>query len=128
MPVVYLLLVALVVWYVLEHTPLGRYMYALGGSKEASRLAGLNVARLTVITFTLTGFLCGVGGVIQAASLGVGNPSVGPPLLLPAFAAAFHNPRSGDRPAGVGAGRMGRVDVRDRLRVLGCPARGSAAA
>lgn len=89
LPAIYLLIIALVVWYLLDFTPLGRYLYALGGSKDASRLAGLNVDRLTILTFTATGLLCGIGGVIEAAGLGIGNPSVGPPLLLPAFAAAF---------------------------------------
>lgn len=89
LPVVYLLAVAGVAWYVLTLTPAGRYMYAIGGSKDAARLAGVNVERLTLLAFMATGLLCGIGAVIQTASLGVGNPSVGPPLLLPAYAAAF---------------------------------------
>ncbi|MGE0170396.1 ABC transporter permease [Nocardioides sp.] len=89
LPGIYLVVIATAVWYVLEHTPVGRYLYALGGSRDAARLAGLGVDRLVLSTFAATGFLCGIGGVLQAASLGVGNPNVGPPLLLPAFAAAF---------------------------------------
>ena len=89
LPVVYLAIVAVLLWFVLEHTPFGRYLAAAGGSKEAARLSGLNVPQLTIIAFTLTGFLAGIAGVIQAAQLGTGNPAVGPPLLLPAFAAAY---------------------------------------
>jgi ribose transport system permease protein len=88
-PVVVLGAVAVVVWYLLAWTPVGRYMYALGGSKEASRLAGLRVDALTIGVFVLTGFLCGVAGVLMASTLGSGNPTVGPTFLLPAFAAAF---------------------------------------
>lgn len=86
---VYLLVVAVVAWFVLEHTPVGRRLYALGGSKEASRMSGLRVERLTFGAFTASGLLCGVAGVLQAGMLGAGNPTVGPPSLLPAFAAVF---------------------------------------
>lgn len=89
LPVYYLLVVVVVAWYLTEFTPLGRYLFAVGGSFEAARLSGLNVTGLTVLTFTLSGFLAGVAGAVQAAQLGSGNPTVGPSFLLPAFAAAF---------------------------------------
>jgi ribose transport system permease protein len=86
---IYLLVIAVIVGYVLIQTPLGRHLYALGGSKEAAHLSGLPVGRLTRLAFTAGGFLAGVAGVLEGALLGSGNPAVGPPLLLPAFAAAF---------------------------------------
>jgi ribose transport system permease protein len=89
LPVLYLVGVVAVVWYVTEYTPLGRYLFAVGGSFEAARLSGLNVRGLTVLTFTLSGMLAGIAGVVQAAQLGSGNPTIGPSFLLPAFAAAF---------------------------------------
>lgn len=89
LPVWILGVIALIAWYVTQHTPLGRYLYALGGSAEAARLSGLKVTGLTVLTFALAGMLAGIAGVVQAGELGVGNPTVGPDLLLPAFAAAF---------------------------------------
>jgi ribose transport system permease protein len=88
-PALAMFLVALVVWYVLEHTPLGRYCFAVGGSKDAARLSGLNVSRLTYVAFMTSGFLAGIGGLMAASQLGSGNPDVGPSYLLPAFAAAF---------------------------------------
>jgi ribose transport system permease protein len=88
-PVVVLAVVALIFWYFLEYVPIGRHLFAIGGSPEAARLSGINVPVLTVFTFALTGLLAGVAGVIQSAELGSGNPSVGPDLLLPAFCAAF---------------------------------------
>lgn len=89
LPVVYLIVIVAVVWYVLDQTPLGRYLYAIGGSKSAARLAGVRVDLLTVVGFAAAGTLAGIAGVVSSASLGSGNPQVGPPLLLPAFAAAF---------------------------------------
>ncbi|MEA2494419.1 MAG: ribose transport system permease protein, partial [Thermoleophilaceae bacterium] len=89
LPVWYLIVIAAVAWYVTEFTPLGRYLFAVGGSFEAARLSGLNVRGLTILTFTLSGLLAGLAGVLQGAELGSGNPTVGPSFLLPAFAAAF---------------------------------------
>jgi ribose transport system permease protein len=88
-PVIILAVVVAVAAYAVHATPLGRYLYALGGSREASRLSGLNVSRLTVLTFTVTGLLAGIAGVVEAGEIGTGNPVVGPPFLLPAFAAVF---------------------------------------
>nr|WP_189179535.1 ABC transporter permease [Microbispora rosea] len=89
LPVVYAVVLALAVWYVLSHTPVGRYLYAIGGSREAARLSGVPVRGLTLAAFAGAGLLAGVAGIVQAGILGSGNPTVGPPLLLPAYAAAF---------------------------------------
>ncbi|RWB68833.1 ABC transporter permease [Mesorhizobium sp.] len=88
-PAYFLLGVGLAAGYTLQHTPLGRYFYAIGGSKDAARLSGLNVDNLTVLSFVIAGVLAGIAGVLQSALLGSGNPNVGPAFLLPAFAAAF---------------------------------------
>jgi ribose transport system permease protein len=88
-PVLIMIVIALVMYYVLDQTPLGRYLYALGGSKEASRLSGLNVKTLTVLAFIVAGVLAGLAGAVLSAKLGSGNPTVGASFLLPAFAAVF---------------------------------------
>ncbi len=88
-PVVYAAVIAIGLWYVLSSTPLGRYLYAIGGSKDAAALSGVPVKRLTVLAFVGAGLLAGVAGVVQAGILGSGNPTVGPPFLLPAYAAVF---------------------------------------
>lgn len=88
-PLLMLVVIALAVWFLLEHTTTGRYFHALGGSKEASKLAGINVRKLTLLAFGGAGLLAGIAGVVQASILGAGNPSVGPGFLLPGFAAAF---------------------------------------
>jgi ribose transport system permease protein len=87
--VIYMLVAAAAVFYVLRFTPAGRYLYAIGGSREAARLAGIDVARLTLAAFIAAGFIAGVAGVMEAAVLGSGSPTVGPEFLLPAFAACF---------------------------------------
>ncbi len=89
LPIVYALVIAVVVWWVLTRTPLGRYLYAIGGSADAARLSGVPVRQLTVLAFAAAGFLAGAAGVVQAGILGSGSPTVGPPFLLPVFAAVF---------------------------------------
>ncbi|KOS53307.1 ABC transporter permease [Rhodococcus rhodochrous] len=88
-PFLLVIAIALIMGYVLRMTPTGRYLYAIGGSSEASRLSGLRVDRLTIVAFAASGFLCGVGGVLLVSKLGSANPTTGPEFLLPAFAACF---------------------------------------
>jgi len=88
-PIIYVAVVGLITWTLLERTPFGRYMFAVGGSRDAARLSGINTDLVTLLAFTAAGALTGVAGVIEAGQLGSGNPSVGPSFLLPAFAAAF---------------------------------------
>lgn len=89
LPVWFLAVTVAVTFYLLAATPLGKYLYAVGGSRDAARLSGLNVPLLTIFAFVVSGLLAGVAGVLQAAQLGSGSPSVGPSYLLPAFAAVF---------------------------------------
>lgn len=81
--------VALAVHYLLEHTPYGRYLYALGANPTAARLVGLRTRSLIASTFVLAGVLAAIAGVLAVARSGGANPRLGDQLLLPAFAAAF---------------------------------------
>jgi ribose transport system permease protein len=73
-PVLILLAAYAVGWLVLNYTRFGRHTYALGDSEEASRLLGLNVGRVTVGVYTLSGALAGLAGVLLASRLGTGQP------------------------------------------------------
>ncbi len=86
--VLYLLVLALIVWWALDHTPAGRYLYAIGGNPEASRLAGVAVGRYTWCAMIASATVAGIAGVFYASQTG---PSLtfGAGLLLPAFAAVF---------------------------------------
>ncbi len=86
--VVYLLLIALVLWWALTHTPFGRYLYAIGGSPEAARLSGVKVDMYTWLSLIVSGALCGLAGVFYGSIAGP-SLSFGASLLLPAFAAVF---------------------------------------
>jgi ribose transport system permease protein len=83
------LAVALAIWYLLQHTPFGRYLQAIGVNEEAAHLAGLDVDRLVVRSFVVTGAVAGIAGVVLVARTGGVTPSAGPAYLLPAYAAVF---------------------------------------
>ena len=89
LPVYYLLAVALLVWYVLEHTPPGRHVYAVGGNREAARLTGVRTGLVVFATLTVVGVAAGFAGVLVSSQVGAGDPSVGPAYLLPALAGVF---------------------------------------
>ncbi|MGH9900284.1 MAG: ABC transporter permease, partial [Pyrinomonadaceae bacterium] len=71
---------------VLNHTRFGRHVYALGDNEEAARLMGLNVGRVTVGVYALSGTLAGLAGVILASRLGAGQPVAGTGWELDAIA------------------------------------------
>jgi ribose transport system permease protein len=89
LPVYLMLAVGLLVWYVLERTPVGRRVYATGGNSEAARLAGVRVPLVVIGAFVAGGVIAAFAGILESANLGNGDPTVGPSYLLPAFSAAF---------------------------------------
>jgi ribose transport system permease protein len=88
---VFLLLgVALVVYYVVQHTPYGRYLTSVGSNPRAARLVGLRVDRLKLSAFVLAGALAGVAGVLLVAKNGSASPEAGNVTdTLQALAAAY---------------------------------------
>ena len=83
------LVLAVILLYVLEHTPFGRRLYAVGGSERVAFLAGVRTGRMKLAAFAGAGLLVGIGGIFSLAQSGAANPGFGPDLLLPAYAAAF---------------------------------------
>ncbi len=88
-PLYLVALVALFVWYLLEHTPFGRHLHAIGVNPSAARLVGLDLDRSMIQSFVLSGALVGLGGVLLVARQGGGNPLLGGYYLLPALSAVF---------------------------------------
>jgi D-xylose transport system permease protein len=108
-PFVLLLMIAalLLLTFVAKRTTFGRHVYAVGGNAEAARRAGINVARVRVIVFMISGAMAGLGGVVLAARLNsVDLNAGGGTLLIDAIAAAV-----------IGGTSLfgGRGEVRDAL-------------
>lgn len=88
-PVFYVIALTLVLWYVMAYTPVGRRLYATGGSPEVARLAGIKTSRYVIGAFLTSAVVAGGAGIIVTARIGTGSPELGPSYLLPAFAAGF---------------------------------------
>ena len=80
-------IVFLAAWYMLHHTRLGRYIYALGGNEAATRLSGLNVNKIKIIVYSLCGLLASLAGIIEVARLSSAQPTAGTGYELDAIAA-----------------------------------------
>ena len=89
LPVLYLLLAAVAIWFLLEHTATGRRLYATGFNADAARLQGVRTDRLRFLTLVASALLSGFAGIVFASSVGSGSPTAGTPYLLSAYAAAF---------------------------------------
>ncbi len=87
--VYFFLALAVIVWYVFEHTPVGRYMFATGGNPEAARLAGVRTDRLVWGSLVASALIAGFAGIVYTWKIGNYSDSVGPGLLFPAIAAVF---------------------------------------
>ena len=82
-------IVALLIYYVLEHTPYGRALHAIGSNRAAAKLVGIRVERTITSAFALTGAFAGVAGILLVAYSGSANPAIGPTFTLTALASAF---------------------------------------
>jgi ribose transport system permease protein len=86
-PVVIMVVVYAVTWFLLERTRFGRHVYAVGGNMEAARLAGINVKRILLTVYMLGGATAGVAGVIFSARVLSAQPTAGTGYELDAIAA-----------------------------------------
>ena len=87
--VYYLFILAIIIWFVLEYTPVGRFMFATGGNPEAARLAGVRTDRLVWGSLVASSLIAGFAGIIFSWKVGNFSQSIGPGFLFPAVAAVF---------------------------------------
>lgn len=85
----YLMVITVVMWIVLEYTPVGRYLYAIGANQRAAQLNGIPTRKYVIGAFVASGTMTALAGVLLAAKLRIGQASVGLEFLLPALVGAF---------------------------------------
>jgi len=85
----YILAIAVVAWLILEYTPVGRYLYAIGANPRAAELNGIPTKKYVVGAFVTSGLMTALAGVLLASKLRIGQASVGLEFLLPALVGAF---------------------------------------
>jgi len=85
----YVLAITLALWVILEYTPTGRYLYAIGANQRAAELNGIPTRKFVIGAFVSSGLLTALAGVLLASKLRIGQASVGLEFLLPALVGAF---------------------------------------
>lgn len=88
-PIWFMLAVLVVLWVILNRTPLGQRMQAVGSNKGAARLAGIRTDRVTIAAFVIGGVCAALTGILLASLLGSGTVSAADGYLLDSFAAVF---------------------------------------
>ncbi|HHU02621.1 MAG: ABC transporter permease [Christensenellales bacterium] len=84
-----MILLTVIFWFIMRHTPFGRKLYAIGGNPRAAFVSGIPVKKMKVIAFALCAGLSGLAGVLLSSRLGSAHPSGGDGLFLQAYAAVF---------------------------------------
>ena len=77
MPVYFMLIIAIISWFVLRKTVFGRYVYAVGGNPVASEISGINVKRTSIICYVLSGLTTSLGGIVLASMTQQASSSLG---------------------------------------------------
>ena len=85
----YVLAITVALWVVLEYTPVGRYLYAIGANQRAAELNGIPTRKFVIGAFVTSGLMTALAGVLLASKLRIGQASVGLEFLLPALVGAF---------------------------------------
>ncbi len=85
----YVLAITVVMWLILEYTPIGRYLYAIGANQRAAQLNGIPTRKFVIGSFMSSGLITAFAGVLLASKLRIGQASVGLEFLLPALVGAF---------------------------------------
>ncbi|EGW41920.1 ABC transporter permease [Desulfosporosinus sp. OT] len=74
-PIIFLVVIAIVTWYLLNHTRFGRSLYAVGGNEEASIASGINVHKTKYTAFIINGIFVGIAGVLFMSRVNAGLPN-----------------------------------------------------
>ena len=74
-PIVFLIIIFIITWYILRHTRLGRSAYAIGGNEEAAKASGINVVRSKYMMYLVNGAFVGLAGVLFMSRINIGQPN-----------------------------------------------------
>ena len=88
MPVVIMIVIFVLFWFILKFTKLGRAVYCVGNNAEAAKISGINVPRTITFAFLMTGFFAALSGVVFASRVNSGQPNLGATYALDTIAAS----------------------------------------
>ncbi|MFT9056136.1 MAG: ABC transporter permease [Ethanoligenens sp.] len=87
MPIIYMVIIFLLAEIILNKTKFGRYVYAIGGNEEAAKFSGVKTGWVAFLTFSFSGLLAGIAGVVLASRMFSGQPTSGTGAEMDAIAA-----------------------------------------
>lgn len=85
-PAIIAIVMVILVYFVMTRTVFGKYLYAIGGNEDVARLAGIGIVKIKLIAYSLCSAFASVAGIIYAARLNMGDPSMGTGLEMDAIA------------------------------------------
>jgi len=88
-PVIFMLVITIVIAYLLENTPFGRNIYAVGGNSIAAKLAGIKVENVTLYVYMLSGMFASLSGLLLTSRMNAGQPTIGASWVMPSITAAI---------------------------------------
>lgn len=87
-PFIIMLIIAVILVYMLNLFPFGRYIYAVGGNENAARITGIKHKQVKLIVYGLSGLLASLGGILITCRLGAAQPTIGSQWVMPSVTAA----------------------------------------
>ncbi len=88
-PVIFMIGLTVLTWYLLNHTRFGRYLYAIGGNEEAARASGIKINRIKMLAYVVSGAFVGLSGVLYMSRVNAGLPNAGVAFEFDAMTAAI---------------------------------------
>lgn len=88
-PVIFMIGITILTWYLLNHTRFGRYLYAIGGNEEAARASGIKINRIKMLAYVVSGAFVGLSGVLYMSRVNAGLPNAGVAFEFDAMTAAI---------------------------------------
>lgn len=76
-PIYFMIIIALISYFILNKTVIGRHIYAVGGNPEASRISGISVRKITLLSYMTSGLTAAIGGIVLASMTQQGMASTG---------------------------------------------------
>jgi ribose transport system permease protein len=77
LPVIYSLVFLVIMYFLMNKTKFGRYIYAVGGNRQAAIFSGISPAKISMLVYTISGTLAAFAGIVLASRMGSGQPAVG---------------------------------------------------
>lgn len=88
-PVIFMLIIVAITWYILRHTKFGRYLYAVGGNEDAARASGIDIGKTKFLAYAVSGVFVGLAGILYMSRNNAGLPNAGVGMEFEGMTAAI---------------------------------------